>query len=141
MALETTLGAEVGSRRGITDFLLGFHGYYKPEEYSLGETMLEGFSDFCLGGSWELSPLVDSLSSKYRDELGSSGEISGEGYLGSEYGSLLGSSSVRFSGGYSEEIEVCSPGCLSNGKSSGNLRGNTLGGLLGADNGLRIWEG
>ena len=54
---------------------------------------------------------------------------------------MLGSSGVRVSSGNSEDVEVFYPGCVSNGKSSYNLRVNTLVVVLGADNGMRIWEG
>ena len=36
---------------------------------------------------------------------------------------------------------MCAPGGISNGKSSGNIGKNKLGGVLGADNGTRIWYG
>ena len=36
---------------------------------------------------------------------------------------------------------MCAPCGVSNGESGGNLGENLLGGVLGADNGIRIWEG
>ena len=63
------------------------------------------------------------------------------GSLGSEDVSELGYSIGRVSGEDSEGLEVCATGDVSNGKSSGNLGETTLGGILGADNGLRIWDG
>ena len=69
-------------------------------------------------------------------ELGSSCEISRGGSLGSEDVSELGYPIGRVSGEDSEGLEVCATGDVSNGKSSGNLGGNPLGGVLGSDNGL-----
>ena len=37
-------------------------------------------------------------------------------------------------------LEICAPGSVSNGKYGGNPGRNQLGGVLGADNGLIIWE-
>ena len=52
-------------------------------------------------------------------------------YLVSEDGSELGSPSVRISCEESEGIELCAPGGVLNGESSGNLGVNVLGGVLG----------
>ena len=98
----------------------------------------------------------ESLGSKYGDELGSSGEISGgesgssvrisreHGYgnnEGSPVGNVLwqgfrpdGESSYgRASGEYYVGLDLCAPGGVSNRKFSGNIRENPLRGLLGAD--------
>lgn len=61
------------------------------------------------------------------------------GYLGKGIGADGGYSNGRVSGGDSEGIEVCAPGCVLNGRSTGNIGGNPLGGVLGAYNGMRIW--
>ena len=65
--------------------------------------------------------------------------MSGGESLGSKYGSKLGFPGGRVGGEESEELEVCAPGGISNGKSSGNIGRNPLGGLIGAYNGLIIW--
>ena len=41
----------------------------------------------------------------------------------------------------SEGIGLCSTCDVSNGNPGGDLEENTLGGVLGADNELRIWDG
>ena len=116
MALRTTLGAEVVSRRVTTDVLLVGNGNGKPEDYYLGETMGVDSFDVGLSGSGEGYPLVQSL--------------------GSEYGAELGPPGGRISAEDSEGIKLSDPGGVSNDNSSGNIGENLLRGVLGAYHGL-----
>ena len=61
MALGTTLGVEVGSRRGSTDVLSGGNGAGKIGYYSMGEIMVSVPSYVFSGGSGEESILGESL--------------------------------------------------------------------------------
>ena len=105
------------------------------------------------GGSEEVYPLVESLGSYSGAEGGSFGEISVWGSLGSKYGSELGSSGEMLGGqvGSSEIVSryhgygkregsplVNILGGFSNGKSDGNIGGNTLGGVLSVNSGMII---
>ena len=100
---------------------LGRNGNGKPEDSCLGDTMGVGSSDIYFGDSREGYKLTDSL--------------------GLEYGAELGLYGFRVSGEQYEGIYVCTPGSASNGRSGGNVGGNPLTRVLGADNGLIIWQG